>query len=216
MFSSYFTSSLFCSNYFISVGGGRIRGHNQSFSPSFYFSTRYEKDDRSLALYTMIGEKASVSLQGEREEKSSHVFGYRYGYSLSYYSEEVASLLLHGIATLTLGTEYVNSNIGLGIQGACTKYKYLDNLLFSLSPLFNFSLNLKADIFSYSFFMDFIMPYERMFKANATFGLEAAVLLSKKSSFSCLLWGRTAELLMDPWLSFQRIGLVFSITVVGE
>lgn len=164
----------------------------------------------------MIGEKSSFSLQGEREENSSQLLSYRYGFSLSYYSEEVASFLLHGIFSLKLGTEYVNSDIGLGIQGACSKYKYLDNILFSLSPLLNFSINLKVDNISYSLFMDFIMPYERMFKATATFGIETAILLGKKSSFSCLLWGRTAELLMDPWLSFQTTGLVFSITVEGE
>lgn len=123
---------------------------------------------------------------------------------------------MHGLLLLRFGTEYVNSNIGLGIQGACAKYDYLDDALFSLSPLLNFSIDLKAENISYSFFVDFIMPYERMFKANATLGIETTISLDKKGSFSCLLWGRTAELLMDPWLSFQTTGLVFSITVEGE
>lgn len=195
--------------------GGRIRGYNQSSIQDFYFATKYERDDYSLSLYNRIGEKSSFSLQGEKRENSSQLLGYRYGFSLSYYSEGVASFLLHGIFTLTNGTEYVNSIVGLGIQGACSKYKYLDNTLFSLSPLLNISINLKVDNISYSLFMDFIMPYERTFKANATFGIETAILLGK-SSFSCMLWGRTAEVLMDPWLSFQTTGLVFSITVEGE
>lgn len=163
-----------------------------------------------------MGEKSSFSLQGEKKDNFSRALGYRYGFSLSYYSEGVSSLLLHGLLLLRFGTEYVNSNIGLGIQGACAKYDYLDDALFSLSPLLNFSIDLKAENISYSFFVDFIMPYERMFKANATLGIETTISLDKKGSFSCLLWGRTAELLMDPWLSFQTTGLVFSITVEGE
>ena len=114
------------------------------------------------------------------------------------------------------GTESVNLELGLGVQGAVLKYKELDSLLFSLSPLVNVSINLKTvdNSFSFGFIMD--MKYERQFKAVESFFIKARRDFSPSFAMSLEFWGRGAEYLMDPWLNIQGHGIVLKFTVSGE
>ena len=60
------------------------------------------------------------------------------------------------------------------------------------------------------------IKYERQFKAVETFFLMARKEISSRFAMSLELWGRGAEYLMDPWLSFQGYGALMKFTIKGD
>ena len=199
---------LFASDeYSVAVG---IRSNSQV-NNSHYFLLEGETDKFSVTLMENGGEY--ISLDTRYKGKFSRLFDWNTGAAFNYFSSGAGTLMVKGNVNGKYGTESVNLELGLGVQGAALKYKELDSLLFSLSPLVNVSINLKTvdNSFSFGFIMD--MKYERQFKAVESFFIKARRDLSPSFAMSLEFWGRGAEYLMDPWLNFQSSGLVMKFTL---
>lgn len=199
---------LFASDeYSVALG---IRNNNQT-DNSHYFLLEGETDKFSVTLMENGGEY--ISLDTRYKGKFSRLFDWNTGTVFNHFSSGATTLMVNGNVNGRYGTESVNLSLGLGVQGAVLKYKDIDQLLFSISPLVNISINLKAEenSFSFGFMMD--MKYERQFKAVETFFIIARRDFSPSFAMSLEFWGRGAEYLMDPWLNFQSGGLVLKFTL---
>lgn len=199
---------LFASDeYSVALG---IRKNNQT-DNSHYFLLEGETDKFSVTLMENGGEY--ISLDTRYKGKFSRLFDWNTGMAFNYFSSGATTLMVNGDVNGRYGTESVNLSLGLGVQGAVLKYKDIDQLLFSISPLVNISINLKAEenSFSFGFMMD--MKYERQFKAVETFFIKARRDFSPSFAMSLEFWGRGAEYLMDPWLNFQSGGIVLKFTL---
>ena len=187
-----------------------IRKNNQT-DNSHYFLLEGETDKFSVTLMENGGEY--ISLDTRYKGKFSRLFDWNTGMAFNYFSSGATTLMVNGDVNGRYGTESVNLSLGLGVQGAVLKYKDIDQLLFSISPLVNISINLKAEenSFSFGFMMD--MKYERQFKAVESFFIKARRDFSPSFAMSLEFWGRGAEYLMDPWLNFQSGGLVLKFTL---
>lgn len=203
--------SLFASDEYSVAFGWRI---NSQVEHTHCFLIEGETDKFSFTFMENGGEY--VSLDTVYKDDFSSMFFWNTGATINYFSLGAGSLLFKGSVNGRYGTENVNLVFGLGVQLGALKYRYLDSILFSLSPLFNLSINLRAEDNSFSFGMVMDMKYERQFKAVETFFLMARKEISSRFAMSLELWGRGAEYLMDPWLSFQGYGALMKFTIKGD
>lgn len=208
---SLISVSLFATDEYSVAIGARS---NSQVSHNHCFLIEGVRDNFSFVLMENGGEY--VSLDTAYKNDFSSIFYSDTGVTINYFSLGAGSLLLKGTVNGKYGTENVNLVFAMGVQAGALKYRYLDSILFSLSPLLNLSVNLKAEDNSFSFGMLMDMKYERQFKAVETFFLMARKELSSKFALSLEFWGRCAEYLMDPWLSFQGLGALVKFTVKGD
>lgn len=190
-----------------------IRKNNQT-DNSHYFLLEGETDKFSVTLMENGGEY--ISLDTRYKGKFSRLFDWNTGMAFNYFSSGATTLMVNGNLNGRYGTESVNLDLGLGVQGAVLKYKFLDQFLFSISPLINIAINLKAEDNSFSFGFMLDMKYERQFKAVESFFIKTRRDFSPSFAMSLEFWGRGAEYLMDPWLNFQSAGLVMKFILKGS
>ena len=188
--------------------------YNSQTNNSHYFVMEGETEKFSIALMENGGEY--ISIDSRYKGRFSHLFDWNTGTAFNYFSSGACTLMVKGNVNGKYGTENVNLNLGLGVQGAALKYNHLDSFLFSLSPLLNLTIDLKAEENSFSFGIIMDMMYERQFKAVETFFLKARRDFSQSFALSLEFWGRGAEYLMDPWLNLQSSGLVMKFTLKGN
>ena len=202
---------LFASDeYSVALG---IRNSSQT-DNSHYFLLEGETDKFSITLMENGGEY--ISLDTRYKGKFSRLFDWNTGIAFNYFSSGATTLMVNGNLNGRYGTESVNLDLGLGVQGAVLKYKFLDQFLFSISPLINIAINLKAEDNSFSFGFMLDMKYERQFKAVESFFIKTRRDFSPSFAMSLEFWGRGAEYLMDPWLNFQSAGLVMKFILKGS
>lgn len=202
---------LFASDeYSVALG---IRNSSQT-DNSHYFLLEGETDKFSITLMENGGEY--ISLDTRYKGKFSRLFDWNTGMAFNYFSSGATTLMVNGNLNGRYGTESVNLDLGLGVQGAVLKYKFLDQFLFSISPLINIAINLKAEDNSFSFGFMLDMKYERQFKAVESFFIKTRRDFSPSFAMSLEFWGRGAEYLMDPWLNFQSAGLVMKFILKGS
>lgn len=204
----FISLSLFASDEY-SVVIGRKRS-NQTFNHHF-FSMEAKVDKFSFALMENGGDYLGIDTSYESDFSS--YFHWNTGATLNYFTAGALSLLIKGNINVDYGTESVYLNLGVGVQGGVLKYSELDRILFSLSPLSNIEVNLKAGRNTFSFGMMLDFKYERQFKAVESFYFNARRDFSSYFAFSAEVWGRGAEYLMDPWLNFQSYGVIMKFTL---
>ena len=207
-----FTSMVLFASEEYSVAFG-MRTSSQT-TDHHYFVMEGEKNNFTFTVMENGGEY--ISLDTTYNSDFSPFFHWNAGTAFNYFSTGATSLMVKGNIDVDYGTDSVFLNFGVGVQVAALKYSQLNTLLFSLSPLANLSLNLKAGCNSFSFGMMMDMKYERQFKAVETFFLQMRKDLSSSFALSLEVWGRGAEYLMDPWLSFQSYGGVVKFSLKNE
>ena len=164
-------------------------------------------DDNTYTLLTRGGEY--LSLQYERNGDFSSRFSYLYG-------EDAVSLLVDGLCSFSYGSRYVNLSLGFGAQGGIVKYRSLDNFFFSLSPLVDATITLISDYNTIELYLSFLAKEERLFKAVPTFGFSIERKVSDDLSFTFEAWERSADYLMDPYITIQSFGAKVGVSLRGE
>ena len=154
-----------------------------------------------------------LSLSYCRRGNFTSYSGWRLGTTISGYSYGAASLLFDAVLGGRYGTDDVNIMGSFGVQGGFVKYRSLERALFTLSPLASLILEFVARNNLFHVYMSYTMPYGRQIKAVPTYGFEFRRSISPSLSLSINAWGKAAEYLMDPWISFQSYGTEISISV---
>lgn len=171
-------------------------------------------DDNTYTLLTRGGEY--LSLQYERNGDFSSRFSYLYGAVANIYGEDAVSLLVDGLCSFSYGSRNVNLSLGFGAQGGIVKYRSLDNFFFSLSPLVDATITLISDYNTIELYLSFLAKEERLFKAVPTFGFSIERKVSEDLSFTFEAWERSADYLMDPYITIQSFGAKFGVSLRGE
>ena len=171
-------------------------------------------DDNTYTLLTRGGEY--LSLQYERNGDFSSRFSYLYGAVANIYGEDAVSLLVDGLCSFSYGSRNVNLSFGFGAQGGIVKYRSLDNFFFSLSPLVDATITLISDYNTIELYLSFLAKEERLFKAVPTFGFSIERKVSDDLSFTCEAWERSADYLMDPYITIQSFGAKVGVSLRGE
>ena len=170
--------------------------------------------DNTYTLLTRGGEY--LSLQYERNGDFSSRFSYLYGAVANIYGEDAVSLLVDGLCSFSYGSRYVNLSLGCGAQGGIVKYRSLDNFFFSLSPLVDATITLISDYNTIELYLSFLAKEERLFKAVPTFGFSIERKVSDDLSFTFEAWERSADYLMDPYITIQSFGAKVGVSLRGE
>ena len=171
-------------------------------------------DDNSYTLLTRGGEY--LSLQYERNGDFSSRFSYLYGAVANIYGEDALSLLVDGLCSFSYGSRNVNLSLGFGAQGGIVKYRSLDDFFFSLSPLVDATITLISDYNTIELYLSFLAKEERLFKAVPTFGFSIERKVSEDLSFTFEAWERSADYLMDPYITIQSFGAKVGVSLRGE
>ena len=171
-------------------------------------------DDNTYTLLTRGGEY--LSLQYERNGDFSSRFSYLYGAVANIYGEDALSLLVDGLCSFSYGSRNVNLSLGFGAQGGIVKYRSLDNFFFSLSPLVEATITLISDYNTIELYLSFLAKEERLFKAVPTFGFSIERKVSDDLSFTFEAWERSADYLMDPYITIQSFGAKVGVSLRGE
>ena len=171
-------------------------------------------DDNSYTLLTRGGEY--LSLQYERNGDFSSRFSYLYGAVANIYGEDAVSLLVDGLCSFSYGSRNVNLSLGFGAQGGIVKYRFLDDFFFSLSPLVDATITLISDYNTIELYLSFLAKEERLFKAVPTFGFSIERKVSEDLSFTFEAWERSADYLMDPYITIQSFGAKVGVSLRGE
>ena len=171
-------------------------------------------DDNTYTLLTRGGEY--LSLQYERNGDFSSRFSYLYGAVANIYGEDAVSLLVDGLCSFSYGSRNVNLSLGFGAQGGIVKYRFLDNFFFSLSPLVDATITLISDYNTIELYLSFLAKEERLFKAVPTFGFSIERKVSEDLSFTFEAWERSADYLMDPYITIQSFGAKVGVSLRGE
>ena len=171
-------------------------------------------DDNSYTLLTRGGDY--LSLQYERNGDFSSRFSYLYGAVANIYGEDAVSLLVDGLCSFSYGSRNVNLSLGFGAQGGIVKYRSLDNFFFSLSPLVDATITLISDYNTIELYLSFLAKEERLFKAVPTFGFSIERKVSEDLSFTFEAWERSADYLMDPYITIQSFGAKVGVSLRGE
>ena len=171
-------------------------------------------DDNTYTLLTRGGEY--LSLQYERNGDFSSRFSYLYGAVANIYGEDAVSLLVDGLCSFSYGSRNVNLSLGFGAQGGIVKYRFLDDFFFSLSPLVDATITLISDYNTIELYLSFLAKEERLFKAVPTFGFSIERKVSEDLSFTFEAWERSADYLMDPYITIQSFGAKVGVSLRGE
>ena len=171
-------------------------------------------DDNTYTLLTRGGEY--LSLQYERNGDFSSRFSYLYGAVANIYGEDAVSLLVDGLCSFSYGSRNVNLSLGFGAQGGIVKYRLLDNFFFSLSPLVDATITLISDYNTIELYLSFLAKEERLFKAVPPFGFSIERKVSEDLSFTFEAWERSADYLMDPYITIQSLGAKVGVSLRGE
>lgn len=171
-------------------------------------------DDNTYTLLTRGGEY--LSLQYERNGDFSSRFSYLYGAVANIYGEDTVSLLVDGLCSFSYGSRNVNLSLGFGAQGGIVKYRFLDDFFFSLSPLVDATITLISDYNTIELYLSFLAKEERLFKAVPTFGFSIERKVSEDLSFTFEAWERSADYLMDPYITIQSFGAKVGVSLRGE
>ena len=171
-------------------------------------------DDNTYTLLTRGGEY--LSLQYERNGDFSSRFSYLYGAVANIYGEDALSLLVDGLCSFSYGSRNVNLSLGFGAQGGIVKYRFLDDFFFSLSPLVDATITLISDYNTIELYLSFLAKEERLFKAVPTFGFSIERKVSEDLSFTFEAWERSADYLMDPYITIQSFGAKVGVSLRGE
>ena len=171
-------------------------------------------DDNSYTLLTRGGDY--LSLQYERNGDFSSRFSYLYGAVANIYGEDAVSLLVDGLCSFSYGSRNVNLSFGFGAQGGIVKYRFLDDFFFSLSPLVDATITLISDYNTIELYLSFLAKEERLFKAVPTFGFSIERKVSEDLSFTFEAWERSADYLMDPYITIQSFGAKVGVSLRGE
>ena len=171
-------------------------------------------DDNTYTLLTRGGEY--LSLQYERNGDFSSRFSYLYGAVANIYGEDAVSLLVDGLCSFSYGSRNVNLSFGFGAQGGIVKYRFLDDFFFSLSPLVDATITLISDYNTIELYLSFLAKEERLFKAVPTFGFSIERKVSEDLSFTFEAWERSADYLMDPYITIQSLGAKVGVSLRGE
>ena len=171
-------------------------------------------DDNTYTLLTRGGEY--LSLQYERNGDFSSRFSYLYGAVANIYGEDAVSLLVDGLCSFSYGSRNVNLSLGFGAQGGIVKYRFLDNFFFSLSPLVDATITLISDYNTIELYLSFLAKEERLFKAVPTFGFSIERKVSDDLSFTFEAWERSADYLMDPYITIQSFGAKVGVSLRGD
>ena len=171
-------------------------------------------DDNTYTLLTRGGEY--LSLQYERNGDFSSRFSYLYGAVANIYGEDAVSLLVDGLCSFSYGSRNVNLSLGFGAQGGIVKYRFLDDFFFSLSPLVDATITLISDYNTIELYLSFLAKEERLFKAVPTFGFSIERKVSDDLSFTFEAWERSADYLMDPYITIQSLGAKVGVSLRGE
>ena len=171
-------------------------------------------DDNTYTLLTRGGDY--LSLQYERNGDFSSRFSYLYGAVANIYGEDAVSLLVDGLCSFSYGSRNVNLSLGFGAQGGIVKYRFLDDFFFSLSPLVDATITLISDYNTIELYLSFLAKEERLFKAVPTFGFSIERKVSDDLSFTFEAWERSADYLMDPYITIQSFGAKVGVSLRGE
>lgn len=187
---------------------GGIRSYNHG-GDGHAFSFGYKNEHLDISLKENRGELISLSSGYSADLSSS--FHWKTSFVFNFVTKGAVSFLVDGTISYEYGTESVFLDIGLGVQAGTVKYRELKNLLFSLSPLFNLSLNLKAGLNSFSMGLLMDHLWERQIKAVPTYFFNMRRDFTPDFTLSFDFWGKGAEYLMDPWINFQNYGVLVTL-----
>lgn len=208
---------LFLTPFFIFAGGkesfsfafmGNASGETVA---RFSVSASNEKDEVAVAF-----DEKKTALSYERSGAFTPAFPYSCGLYLSRFSDGASSALIHSIIHYDFGWSFLRFCVGLGVQGGVVNYDYLDDILYSLSPLFSSAALLEWGKNSFVLSFSFLNSNERSLKAVPTISALYKRELSSSLGFSLEVWGRNAEYMMDPWVSFSRFGVKGTVEVRGK